>query len=269
MTKLKGRLAIVTGGGRGLGQAFSLRLAALGATVAVCDSDLASYREFEADRARIGNRSTVDEILRTGGTAQGYELDVQSPGAVEDVFRTIHGNFGSIDILVCNAGGGRGRPLDTEASSTPLDLWHDVMNLNLFGTVHCANAVAPYMKAQKRGKIVTVSSSVGLIPSPDGTYAHYGTSKAAIAHFTKFLARDLGPFGITANCMAPGTITTGRIMESVIPNSARAGTDLNERVGLRRLGSPEDCAGVLEFLATDLSDYVNGVVVPVDGGLVR
>jgi 3-oxoacyl-[acyl-carrier protein] reductase len=105
----------------------------------------------------------------------------------------------------------------------------------------------------------TISSGAGTAPSADGGYAHY----------TRYLAQDLGPFGITANCIAPGVIATGRIMATVIPGSSQSNRDRAELVALRRLGTVEDCAKVVEFLATDLSDYVTGAVIPIDGGLVR
>ena len=103
------------------------------------------------------------------------------------------GEWGRVDILVANAGGGRGRPLDTKASTLDPALLQLVTAMNLFGTVYLVNAVAPHMKRQKGGKIVTVSSVAGLAPSVDGGYAHYGAAKAAIAHYTKYLAQDLGP----------------------------------------------------------------------------
>jgi 3-oxoacyl-[acyl-carrier protein] reductase len=102
-----------------------------------------------------------------------------------------------------------------------------------------------------------------------GGYAHYGAAKAAIAHYTRFLAQDLGPSGITANCIAPGMIATARIIQNVLPGSIDANRDFAELISLRRLGTVEDCAKVMEFLATDLSDYVTGAVIPVDGGLMR
>jgi NAD(P)-dependent dehydrogenase (short-subunit alcohol dehydrogenase family) len=137
------------------------------------------------------------------------------------------------------------------------------------GAVYSCNAVASVMKQQRSGKIITVSSVAGTAPSADGGYAHYGAAKAAIAHYTRYLAQDLGPFGITANSIAPGVIATGRIMATVIPGSIQSNRDRAELVALRRLGTVEDCAKVVEFLATDLSDYVTGVVIPIDGGLVR
>ena len=177
--------------------------------------------------------------------------------------------MGPVDVLVANAGGGRGRPIDTKASSLDPALLQLVTAMNLFGTVYTVNAVAPTMKQQRSGKIITVSSVAGTAPSADGGYAHYGAAKAAIAHYTRYLAQDLGPFGITANCIAPGVIATGRIMATVIPGGVQSNRDRAELVALRRLGTVEDCAKVVEFLATDLSDYVTGAVIPVDGGLVR
>ena len=135
-------------------------------------------------------------------------------------------------------------------------------------TAYSCNAVVPIAKQQRSEKIIMVSSVAGTAPSVDGGYAHQA-AKAAIAHYTRYLAQDLGPFGITVNCIAPGVIATGRIMATVIPGSTQGNRDRAELVALRRLGTVEDCAKVVEFLATDLSDYVTGAVIPIDGGLVR
>jgi len=172
-------------------------------------------------------------------------------------------------VLVANAGSGHGRPMDTTASSLDPALLHLVIEMNLLGTVCSCNAVVPIMKQQRSGKIITVSSIAGTAPSADGGYAHYGAAKAAIAHYTRYLAQDLGPFGITANRIAPGVIATGRIMATVIPGSSQSNRDRAELIALRRLGTVEDCAKVVEFLATDLSDHVTGALTPIDGGLVR
>jgi len=269
MGKLSGQVAIVTGGGRGLGRAYALRLAGLGANVAICDLDLKSFKEFEAEAKSMTGESTVAELEALGVKALGYELDVADQKAVDAMVADVKKKWGRVDILVANAGGGRGRPVDTKASTLDPALLHLVTAMNLFGTVYCCNAVAPVMKQHRSGKIVTVSSVAGLSTSSDGGYAHYGAAKAAIAHYTRYLAQDLGPYGITANCIAPGTITTGRIVATVMPGSADANVDRTERVALRRLGTVDDCAKVVEFLVTDLSDYVTGVVIPIDGGLLR
>ena len=269
MGKLDGKVAVITGGGRGLGRAYAHRLASLGAKIAISDLNLKSYEEFEAERRDMTGDSTVAEIEAAGGSAIGIELDVADQQAVEAMVAQVIAKWGRIDILVANAGGGRGRPIDTKASTLDAGLMQLVVGMNLYGTIYCCNAVAPIMKQQRSGKIVTVSSVAGISPSTDGGYAHYGAAKAAIAHYTRYLAQDLGPHGITANCIAPGTIATGRIMQSVIPGSSRANTDPAARVALRRVGTVEDCARVVEFLTTDLSDYVTGTLIPIDGGLMR
>jgi 3-oxoacyl-[acyl-carrier protein] reductase len=256
MGKLDGKVAIVTGAARGLGRAYAKRLAGLGAKIAVADIDLRSYREFEAEARDMTGEDTVAEI-------------VCDPQAVEAMVARVVAEWGRVDVLVANAGGGRGRPVDTKASTLDPALLQLVTAMNLFGTVYCCNAVAPVMKRQHSGKIVTVSSVAGTAPSADGGYAHYGAAKAAIAQYTRYLAQDLGPYGITVNCIAPGVIATGRILETVIPGSSQSNRDRAELVALRRLGTVEDCAKVVEFLATDLSDYVTGAVIPIDGGLVR
>lgn len=269
MGQLDGKVAIVTGAGRGLGRAYARRLAGLGARVAVADLNLRSYAEFEAEAKDMTADSTVAEIEAAGGAALGIELDVTDREAVDAMVARVVAAWGRVDVLVANAGGGRGRPIDTKASALDPALLKLVVEMNLFGTVYCVNAVAPVMKEQRSGKIVTVSSVAGTGPSVDGGYAHYGAAKAAIAHYTRYLAQDLGPYGITANCIAPGVIATGRIMATVIPGSVQGNRDRTELVALRRLGTVEDCARVVEFLATDLSDYVTGAVIPIDGGLVR
>jgi 3-oxoacyl-[acyl-carrier protein] reductase len=269
MAKLDGKVAIVTGAARGLGRAYAKRLAGLGAKVAVADLNLHSYEDFETEKRDMTADSTVAEIEATGGAALGIEVDVTDHAAVARMVARVVDSSGRVDVLVANAGGGRGRPIDTKASNLDPALLQLVVGMNLFGTVYTVNAVAPVMKEQRSGKIITVSSVAGTGPSVDGGYAHYGAAKAAIAHYTRYLAQDLGPYGITANCIAPGVIATGRIMATVIPGSVQGNQDRTELVALRRLGTVEDCAKVVEFLATDLSDYVTGAVIPIDGGLMR
>jgi 3-oxoacyl-[acyl-carrier protein] reductase len=155
--------------------------------------------------------------------------------------------------------------METTATLVPQDLLELVTRMNFYGTVYSCSAVAPYMKAQKSGKIVTVASYAAIgAGGGSGGYAHYGANKAAIVHYTRYLAQELGPFGVNANCIAPGFIATGRVTQFM----DAAGVNVNNmHVALRRPGTVEDCAKVVEFLTTDLSDYVSGVLLPTDGGI--
>jgi len=265
IVKLEGRTALVTGGARGLGRAYARRLAGLGADVAVVDVDLTSFREFDAEASVMTAATVVDEIEAMGRAVFGVECDVTDAAGVQAAVDRIVHAWGHLDIAVCNAGGGVGDPRDTRASSIDPAVFDVVLRRNLYGTVNTCTAVAPVMKAAGYGRIVTVSSAAGRRPNLDGGYAHYGAAKAAIQMYTRYLAQELGPFGITVNCIAPGYIATGRL--SVM--FERIGVDrLSRSVPLRRLGTPEDCAKVVEFLVTDLGDYVTGAVIPVDGGSV-
>ena len=165
----------------------------------------------------------------------------------------VFAEWGRVDVLVANAGGGRGRPVDTKASTLDPALLHLVTGMNLYRHGVLLQRRRADHEAAAVGQDRHGEFGRRLSPSSDGGYAHYGAAKAAIAHYTRYLAQDLGPYGITANCIAPGTITTGRIVATVMPGSADANRDRTERVALRRLGTVEDCAKVVEFLVTDLS----------------
>lgn len=263
--RMDGKAAIVTGGARGLGRAYALRLASLGADVGIIDLDLKSYRQFEGEARLLTAESTVDECKNLGVRSVGVEADITDKDSVFEAVRKIKKELGRIDVLICNAGGGMGAPDANKASEINWEQWDVVLNRNLYGTVYSCNAVAPIMKEQGSGKIITVISVGGLVANSDGSYAHYATAKAGIAHYTKLLAQELGRYNVTANAIAPGFIATGRLIE----NYKKAGEETFLRnVAMKRFGTPEECANVIEFLSTELSDYVNGAVIEVTGGTV-
>lgn len=261
---LSGRVALVTGGARGIGRAYALRLAHLGADVAVADVDLRSFAEFADEESAAAGKTAGEEIAALGRRTYEVQLDVTDADAVEAGVAEVATALGGLDIVVCNAGGGSGSMADSRPSVATDAHVRTVVERNLVGTISTCRAAAPYLKRRGWGRIVTVSSQAGRRVYPDGGYSIYGAAKAGIAHYTRALAQELGPFGITANCIAPGYIATGRL--SAMFDSLSEVSDLRESIALRRYGSPDDCAGVLEFLVTPIGDYVTGTVIPVDGG---
>ncbi|SMH54550.1 SDR family NAD(P)-dependent oxidoreductase [Mesorhizobium australicum] len=261
---LKGKVAIVTGGARGLGRAYALRLAGLGADVVVADLNLDGARDWNET---LSADSVPAEIEAMGRRSIGVQADLSKPQDVERIFAETMRAFGRVDILVNNAGGAIARdsgPLATQTSQADYDL---LMDANLRSTLLCCQAAAPIMQEQRSGVIVNVTSQTGVSILPGGLLAVYGAAKAAVAMLTRNLASELGPHGIRVNAIAPGIIMTAR----VAAQAAARGIGTNSQADslpLRRLGTVEDCAGVLEFLATDLSQYVTGQVICADGGAV-
>lgn len=262
---LDGKVALVTGAARGLGRAYALRLAELGANVAVADINMKSFQVYEFERERMSGENTAEEIKNRGVRSLSFELDVTDETSCKEMADEIYGEFKRIDIVVCNAGGGDGNLVDGLASSLNIEQTHHTIDRNLFGTINTCKATIPYMKQEKTGKIITVSSIAGLIAKNKGAYTHYSIAKAGIVAFTRNLAQELGSDNIQVNCIAPGHIQTGRLNEQF----QKKGIDeITSLIALKRLGTVEDCANVIEFLATDLSDYVTGQVIPVCGGVV-
>ncbi|MGH2356349.1 MAG: SDR family NAD(P)-dependent oxidoreductase [Chloroflexota bacterium] len=262
--KLAGKVALVTGSARGLGRAYALRLARLGADVVVNDIDLQANRQYD-EALTPGCETVVDEVRALDRRALGIVADVTDEGQVRRMVERATAELGTIDVLVCNAGGALipGRSL---ASEVPIADFQRMMDLNLIGTIHACQAVAPVMKRQRSGKIVTVGSQAGLRAQGGGGGTAYSVAKAAIQHYTRKLAAELGPFGITVNCIAPGWILSSRAVAGG-RGSPESRARLEQEIALKRLGEPEDCAKVVEFLATDLSDYVTGQIIPVCGGV--
>ena len=262
--KLAGKVALVTGSARGLGRAYALRLARLGADVVVNDVDLHANRQYD-EPLTPGCDTVADEIRALGRRALGIVADVTDEAQVRRMVAQVEAGLGRIDVLVCNAGGAL-IPGPSLASEVPLADFRRMMDLNLIGTIYTCQAVAPLMKRQRSGKIVTVGSQAGLRSQGAGGGTSYSVAKAAVHHYTRKLAAELGPFGITVNCIAPGWILSSRAIASG-RNRPETRDRLLQEIALKRLGEPEDCAKEVEFLVTDLSDYVTGQVIPVCGGV--
>lgn len=262
--KLAGKAAIVTGAARGLGRAYALRLASLGADVAIVDINLDGAREFGET---LSAESVPAEIERLGRRSIGVQADLTRRDEAFRAVKDAHAAFGRLDILVNNAGGALTPAGRSHASEAPEEDTRFLMDVNYMSAVHCCQAAAPIMKAQRSGVIVNISSQSAISTYQQGLLAAYAASKAAVTSYTRYLAAELGPSGIRANCLAPGITLTARVAAQAAARGVGTNAEA-EAVPLRRLAQVEDCAGVLEFLTTDLSQYVTGQVISVCGGAV-
>jgi 2-deoxy-D-gluconate 3-dehydrogenase len=242
--RLDGKVALVTGASRGLGQAMAIGLAEAGASVAAADLDACG--------------ETRDRIRNLGPPCAALRCDVAAPGAAQKLVDDTQAALGGLDILVNNAGIIRRAPL---LEFTEKD-WDDVMNVNIRALFLLSQAAARVMVKKGRGKIINIASMLSFqggirVPS-------YTASKSAVMGLTRLLACELGPQGINANAIAPGYMATDNT------KALRADPERNrailERIPMGRWGAPEDLRGVVVFLASDASAYINGYTIAVDGG---
>ncbi len=241
------RVALVTGGSRGIGRAVVRRLAADGFDVAFC------YRA-DADAAR----AVETEVAATGGCALAVRTDVADLAGVRALVAATEDRFGGIDLLVTSAGIVRDNPFMMMSEQD----WHQVVDANLGGTFNACRSVIFEMMKRRSGVIVNIASIAGVYGNP--TQANYSASKSGTIGLSKALAKEVGRYGIRVNVVAPGFIDTD--MTAALPEKVRA--EALRRIPLRRLGAADEVADLVAFLASDRARYITGAVLQIDGGLV-
>ena len=245
MGMLNEKVAIVTGAGRGIGRGIVEKLAALGARVVVSD---------------INEGSAQETARAIGGLAVGLRVDVTSKASVEAMVQEVMDHFGRVDVLVNNAGWDKVGPfLESDESD-----WEKIIEINLYGMLHCCKAVLPVMVRQGSGKVVNIGSDAGRVGSSGE--AVYSATKGGVIAFTKTLAREMARYKINVNCVCPGPADT--------PLFAELGQDqptlreaLEKAIPWRRLARPEDIANAVAFLVSDEAEYITGQTLSVSGGL--
>ncbi|MDF2945945.1 MAG: beta-ketoacyl-ACP reductase [Bacillales bacterium] len=243
---LNGKIALVTGASRGIGRAIALEYGKNGATVVV---------NFLGNVEKANE--VVNEIEALGGKAIAYKADVANSSDVTKMFDDVTKEFGKIDILVNNAGITRDNLLIRMKDSE----WDDVIQTNLTSVFMCSKIAAKHMMRNRTGRIINVSSVVGILGNPG--QANYVAAKAGVIGLTKSMARELAVRGILVNAIAPGFIETD--MTQKLNDDVRS--QMQTQIPLQRFGTPEDIANVALFLATEQSSYITGQVISVDGGM--
>ena len=250
--RLRDQVAIVTGGGSGIGQATCRRFAKEGAIIIIADLIIEQASKV------------ADELKAQGHQALALKIDVTNLDQANQLAEAVLNEYGRIDILANVAGGSAGPVIKTTlglfAESTK-ERWEDMIQLNLFGTFNCSRAVINHMIERRRGKIVSFASTAGTIGMQRGT--EYSAAKGGIIGFTKALAKEVAPYGINVNCISPGIIGTSRVQET----NKDVIEQWQEGIPLGRLGKPEEVASVVLFLASDDASYITGENITVAGGL--
>jgi 3-oxoacyl-[acyl-carrier protein] reductase len=247
--KLDGKVAVVTGGSRGIGRAAVDGFAALGSNVVV---------NYVADERAAADAVSKSEAAGVGALA--VQADVARTDDAQRLIVAAIERFGRVDFLVCNAGIWEGGPIEDMSE----EVWDRTIDLNLKGTWSVCRAAAPYMKKQGFGRIVIVSSTAG--QRGEGNVSNYAASKGGQISFTKSLAAELGPFGINVNSVAPGWVDTDMCAEAFAREGFRKA--LEESIPVGRVASPEDIGWPIVFLCTEWARHINGEILNVNGGSV-
>jgi NAD(P)-dependent dehydrogenase (short-subunit alcohol dehydrogenase family) len=245
--RLDQRVALVTGGNRGLGKQMSAALAEAGAQVAIV-----SRKQAEAE----GVATQIQQA--TGRTCRGYSADMTAPEQVEGVAKQVLADFGQVDILVNNAGINIRRPIE----QLSLEEFRLVQDTNVTGPWLLCRALAPHFKERKYGRIINIGSTLSIISIADRT--PYATSKGAILQMTRTLALEWAPYGVTANCVMPGPF--GTEMNQSLMNDPVAYQSFINKIPLGRWGDLDEIGGLIVFLASDASSFITGAAISIDGG---
>ena len=247
---LLGRVALITGSGRGIGAATARRLAEAGADVALGDLDLKAAEE------------TASQLRETGHRAISVRVDVTDPSSVQEMVRQVTSSLGRLDILVNNVGGGGGT---FSFEETTLEVWERTMALNLRSVFLCCKEAVPHMKARGWGRIVNVASVAGRSRALTGG-PQYAASKAGVIGFTRHLSAELAPHGILVNAVAPALTETPRVRANYGKMSEEQQARLLAGIPLGRWGQPDEIAAAIAFLCSEEASFICGAVLDVNGG---